>query len=65
MQIIAGVSKISKTVPRDLTFISNVQNLAFIVLSFQSFLLERMLSISHKMASCGNVQGRLQLQPSE
>ena len=44
MQIITDVSKISKTVQPNLTFILN-----FILPSFQSLLLKRILAFSHKM----------------
>ena len=50
MHIITDVNKISKTIQRNLTFILMLfQNLAFILPSFQQFLLKRMLVFSHKM----------------
>ena len=50
MEIAVDVSKISKTFSRNFTFISMFfQNLAFILHSFQQFLLKPMLIISHKM----------------
>ena len=50
MHIIADVNKTSKTVQRNLTFILMFfQNLAFILPSFQWFLIKGMLVFSHKM----------------
>ena len=48
MQIIADVSKISKTFPRNLIFMF-FENLAFILPSFQLFLLKRILEFSHQI----------------
>ena len=50
MQITADVSKISKTVQHDITFILNVLSESSIrFASFQQFLLKGMLLVSHKM----------------
>ena len=50
MQITADVSKISKTVQADLTFIVHVlSEPAFILSSFQQFFLKRILLVSYKV----------------
>ena len=54
MQIIADISKISKTIQRNLFLKMFFENLAFILPSFQQFLLKRILVFSHKMVFIEN-----------
>ena len=54
MQIIADISKISKTIQRNLFLKMFFENLAFILPSFQQFLLKRILVFSYKIVFIEN-----------